>query len=68
LWEIQREAEQQPWKLQEKMERFTLKGNNTRETLHKQTAECTKIFQEVSNWMGIISRHNQTLEELHVKI
>jgi hypothetical protein len=35
LWESQREAEQQPKKLQEKMEKVVLEGNNARETLHK---------------------------------
>jgi hypothetical protein len=55
LWESQQEAEKQPQKLQEKMERVVLEGNNARETLHKKTAECTKIFWEVSDWMGIIS-------------
>jgi hypothetical protein len=42
--------------------------NNARETLHKRTIECTKIFVEVSDWMGIISRCNHTLEDLHAKI
>jgi hypothetical protein len=50
------------------MEKIILEGNNARATLHKRTVECTKIFIEVSDWMGIISRHNQTLEELHVNI
>jgi hypothetical protein len=68
LWESQREAEQQPQKLQEKMERVVLEGNNARETLHKRTAECTRIFWEVSDWMGIISWCNQTLEDLCMKI
>jgi hypothetical protein len=50
------------------MEKIVLEGNNARETLHKRTVECTKIFREVSDWMGIISRCNQTLEDLCVNI
>jgi hypothetical protein len=50
------------------MEKIVLEGNNARATLHKQTVECTKIFREVRDCMGIISRHNQTLEGLRVKI
>jgi hypothetical protein len=50
------------------MERVVLEGNNARATLHKWTVECTKIFREVSDWMGIISRRNQTLEDLRTKI
>jgi chromosome segregation ATPase len=68
LRDSKREVELQPRKLQEKMEKIILEGNNARETLHKRTAECTKIFREISDWMGIISRCNQTLEDLHVKI
>jgi hypothetical protein len=68
LWESQREAEQQPRKLQEQMEKVVLEGNNARETLHKRTTECTRIFHEVSDWMGIIARHNQTLEDVCAKI
>jgi hypothetical protein len=30
--------------------------------------DCTRIFKEVSDWMGIIARQNQVLEELHTKI
>jgi hypothetical protein len=67
LWESQQEAEKQPQKLQEKMEKIVLEGNNARATLHKCTTECTKIFQEVNDWMGIIARHNQTLEDMHAK-
>jgi hypothetical protein len=68
LRESHQEEEQQHQKLQEKMERVVLEGNNARETLHKKTVECTKIFWEVSYWMGIISRCNQTLEDLCMKI
>jgi hypothetical protein len=68
LWESQQEAEQQPRKLQEQMEKVVLEGNNARATLHKCTTECTKIFCEVSDWMGIMARHNQTLEEVHARI
>jgi hypothetical protein len=50
------------------MHKIILEGNNAREILHKRTTKCTKIFREVSDWMGIISRCNQTLEDLHVKI
>jgi hypothetical protein len=37
-------------------------------TLHKQTMDCTRIFKEVSDWMGIIARWNQVLEELCTRI
>jgi hypothetical protein len=52
---VNRKQKNNPQKLQEKMERVVLEGNNARETLHKKTAECTNIFWEVSDWMGIIS-------------
>jgi hypothetical protein len=68
LQDNKKEVELQPKKLREKMEKIVLEGNNARETLHKQTVECTKIFREVSDWMGIISRHNHTLEDLCMKI
>jgi hypothetical protein len=68
LRDSKREAKLQPNKLQEKLEKIVLEGNNARETLHKRTSECTEIFREVSDWMGIISRCNQTLEDLCVKI
>ena len=68
LWESQQEAEKQPWKLQEQMDKIVLEGNNARATLHKRTIECTKIFQEVSDWMGIIVRRNQTLEDMSKRI
>jgi hypothetical protein len=68
LRDNKKEAEFQPKKLWEKMEKIVLKGNNARETLHKQTVECTKIFKEVRDWMGIISRCNHTLEDLRMKI
>jgi hypothetical protein len=50
------------------MEKVVLEGNNAREALHKRIAECTKIFHEVSDWMEIIVRHNQTLEDVHARI
>ena len=45
-----------------------MEGNNARVTLHKRTAECITIFKEFSDWMGIISRRNQTLEDLRLQI
>jgi hypothetical protein len=36
--------------------------------LHKHTTDCTKIFKEVSDYMGIISRWDQVLEEVHTNI
>jgi phage-related tail protein len=45
-----------------------LQGNNARVALHKHTTDYTKIFREVSDWMGIIARWNQVLEEMHTKI
>jgi hypothetical protein len=50
------------------MEKIVLEGNNAREALHKHTNECTKIFREVSDWMGIIARHNEVLEDVRTKI
>jgi hypothetical protein len=50
------------------MEKVVMEGNNAKETLHKCTTECTKIFHEVSDWMGTMARNNQTLEEVHVRI
>jgi hypothetical protein len=50
------------------MEKIVLKGNNARATLHKRTTKCIKIFREVSDWMGIITRCNQTLEDMHARI
>jgi hypothetical protein len=46
LRESQHEAEQQPKKLQEKMEKVVLEGNNARATLHKQITECMRILLE----------------------
>jgi hypothetical protein len=46
------------------MEKVVLEGNSARSTLYKRTTECTKIFHEVSDWMGIITRRNQTLEDV----
>jgi hypothetical protein len=68
LWEIHREVEKQPQTLQEKMENVFLEGSNTKSALHKHTAECTRIFHEVNDWMGIITRHNQTLEDVRARI
>jgi hypothetical protein len=56
LQQVQQEAEKQPRQLQEQMHRIILQGNNARAALHKQTADCTRIFKEVSDWMGIIAR------------
>jgi hypothetical protein len=50
------------------MEKIVLEGNNARATLHKRTTECTNIFREVSDWMGIIARRNQTLEDVRTRI
>jgi TolA-binding protein len=68
LRQTQQEAEQQPQKLQEQMEKIVLEGNNARAALHKHTTECTKVFREVSNWIGIIARRNQVLEDVCTKI
>jgi DNA repair ATPase RecN len=68
LQQVQQEAEQQPRQLQDQMQRIILQGNNARVTLHKKTTDCTRIFKEVSDWMGIIARRNQVLEEVHTKI
>jgi hypothetical protein len=38
------------------------------QALHKRTTECTKIFHEVNDWMGIIARRNQTLEDVRARI
>jgi hypothetical protein len=61
LQDNKKEAELQPNKLREKMEKIVLEGNNERETLHKRTVKCTKIFGEIIDWMGITSRHKHTL-------
>jgi hypothetical protein len=50
------------------MQKIILQGNNARAALHKHTTDCTKIFREVSDWMGIIARWNQVLEEVCTKI
>jgi hypothetical protein len=68
LWESQQEEKKQPRKLQEKMEKIVLEGNNARATLHKHITKCTKIFQEFSDWMGIIARSNPTLEDVCARI
>jgi hypothetical protein len=64
LRDSKREAELQLGKLEEQLEKVVLEGNNARVTLHKRTAECKTIFKEVSDWMGIISRCNQTWEDM----
>jgi hypothetical protein len=64
LQKTPQEAEHLPWKLQEKMEKIVLEGNNAQTTLHKHIVECKKIFREVSDWMGIIARCNQNLEDV----
>jgi peptidoglycan hydrolase CwlO-like protein len=68
LQESQHEVEKQPRKLQEKVEKVVLEGNNARAALQKCTAKCTRIFHEVSDWMGIIERCNQTLKDVHERI
>jgi hypothetical protein len=50
------------------MEKIVLEGNNAQATLHKNTIECTKIFREVNDWMDIIARRNETLEDVHTRI
>ena len=50
------------------MEKIVLEGNNAQAAPHQCITECTKIFREVSDWMGIIARHNQTLEDVHARI
>jgi hypothetical protein len=50
------------------MEKIVLEGNNARATLQQCTYECTKIFREVRDWMGIISSQNQNLEDVHTRI
>jgi hypothetical protein len=55
-------AEAQPKELQQQLERVVLEGNDARALLHKKTVECTTIFKEVSDWMGVITHHNQALE------
>jgi hypothetical protein len=56
LQQVQQEAEHQPQQLQEQMQKIILQGNNARAALHKHTTDCTKIFREVNDWMGIIAR------------
>jgi hypothetical protein len=68
LWETKLEVELQPHKLKEQLEKVVLEGNNAIITLHKKTMECTTIFKEISDWMGVISWCNQTLEDLCSKI
>ena len=54
--------------MQGHMEKTMLEGNNAWATLHKYTTESTKIFRDVGDWMGIIARRNQTLEDVRTKI
>jgi hypothetical protein len=68
LRERKLEVELQPRKLKEQLEKVVLEGNNARITLHKNYVECTTIFKEINDWMGVISWCNQTLEDLHLKI
>ena len=68
LQQSQQEVDTEPRKLQEKMEKVVLEGNNARVALHKCTTKCTKIFREVSDRMEIMARHNQTLEEVRTRI
>jgi len=50
------------------LENVVLEGNNARVILHKRTVECTTIFKQVIDLMGLISWSNQTLEDLRLKI
>jgi len=50
------------------MERIVLEENSAQATLHKRTTQCKNIFREVNDWMGIISRCNQNLEDVHTRI
>jgi hypothetical protein len=50
------------------MDNILLEANNSQATLHKHTTECTNIFREVSDWMGIIARCKQVLEDVRTKI
>jgi hypothetical protein len=45
-----------------------MEGNNARYVLHKKTVEYTTIFMEFNDWMGLITRCNQALEKLRMKI
>jgi hypothetical protein len=61
-------AQAQSRELQQHLERVVLEGNDARDLLHKKTVECTTIFKEVRYWMGVITCHNQGLEELWTRI
>jgi hypothetical protein len=50
------------------MDKLVLEGNNARAALHKCTTKGTRIFREVRDWMRIIARHNQTMEDVHTRI
>jgi hypothetical protein len=58
----------QPKELQQQLKRVFVEGNDARVLLHKKTVECTTIFNEVSEWMGVITHHNQALEDLRIII
>jgi hypothetical protein len=53
-----------PKELQHHPERVVLEGNDVRTLLHKNTFECTTIFKEFSDWMGVITYRNEKLEDL----
>jgi hypothetical protein len=48
-------VEAQPKELQQQLERVVLEGNDARDLLHKNIVECTTIFKEVNDWMGVIT-------------
>jgi hypothetical protein len=50
------------------MQKIILQGNDARATMHKHTAECTKTFMEFNDWMGIMARRNQVLEDVRTRI
>ena len=50
------------------MQNIVLQGNNAQAALHKHTIEWMKIFWEVNDWMGIITRWNKTLEDVWARI
>jgi hypothetical protein len=54
--------EAQPKEIQQQLERVVLEGNDARALLHKKMVECTTIFKELSDWMGVITHRNQALE------
>jgi hypothetical protein len=60
-------VEEQPEELQQQLEKIVLEANDARDVMHKKTAECTTILKEVNDWMGVINRRNQALEDLQKK-